>query len=227
MLREEFDDWAVLFDPDTGHGFGLNPTGVYLWKLLDGEHTLDVLLQEIRHSAEGVPDEARKHIGTFIDELIAEGLAGFDSTTFGLEFGLRNSADSGTPYPEKCSHPPLGAVSWVKGLTYEPPKLVDLRGGGCAARGDCVSGSQDSGSCSAGGGAGANCWTGSSPFYGCLNGPSAPGGRCCTGTSPAWASNCDLGNCPTRCPNCTTGGGMCQFGDGAGGNGICASGSGG
>jgi hypothetical protein len=25
MLREEFDDRAILFDPDTGHGFGLNP----------------------------------------------------------------------------------------------------------------------------------------------------------------------------------------------------------
>ena len=36
VLREEFDDWAILFDPDTGNAFGLNPTGVYLWKLLDG-----------------------------------------------------------------------------------------------------------------------------------------------------------------------------------------------
>ena len=25
VLREEFDDWAVLFDPDTGSGFGINP----------------------------------------------------------------------------------------------------------------------------------------------------------------------------------------------------------
>ena len=41
ILRQEFDDWAILFDLDTGYGFGLNPTGVYLWKLLDGEHTVD------------------------------------------------------------------------------------------------------------------------------------------------------------------------------------------
>ena len=45
MLREEFDDWAVLFDPDTGHGFGLNPMGVYLWKLLDGNHSIDALVE--------------------------------------------------------------------------------------------------------------------------------------------------------------------------------------
>jgi hypothetical protein len=30
LLREEFDDWAVLYDPDTGYGFGLNPTGSVL-----------------------------------------------------------------------------------------------------------------------------------------------------------------------------------------------------
>jgi hypothetical protein len=37
VLREEFDDWAILFDPDTGNAFGLNPTGVFIWKLLDGK----------------------------------------------------------------------------------------------------------------------------------------------------------------------------------------------
>ena len=36
VLREEFDDWAVLFDPDTGNAFGLSPVGVFVWKLLDG-----------------------------------------------------------------------------------------------------------------------------------------------------------------------------------------------
>jgi hypothetical protein len=34
------------FDPDTGRGFGLNPTGVYLWKILDGEHTIDGLVED-------------------------------------------------------------------------------------------------------------------------------------------------------------------------------------
>ncbi len=52
VLREEFDDWAVLFDPDTGRGFGLNPTGVYLWKLLDGGHPTDALPKKIRTYAD-------------------------------------------------------------------------------------------------------------------------------------------------------------------------------
>lgn len=35
VLHEEFDDWAILFDPDRGNAFGLNPTGIFVWKLLD------------------------------------------------------------------------------------------------------------------------------------------------------------------------------------------------
>ena len=27
VLREEFDDWAILFDPDTGNAFGLQSSG--------------------------------------------------------------------------------------------------------------------------------------------------------------------------------------------------------
>jgi SynChlorMet cassette protein ScmD len=89
VLREEFDDWAVLFNPDTGRGFGLSPTGVYLWKLLDGEHTTDDLLKEIRSYADDVSEEAREHVGAFIDELAAEGLVGFGSTGSGLPAGVK------------------------------------------------------------------------------------------------------------------------------------------
>jgi SynChlorMet cassette protein ScmD len=76
VLREEFDDWAILFDPDTGNAFGLNPTGVYLWKLLDGEHSLDDLLVRLRESADDVPDEVSDHVSEFVQELTNRGLAG-------------------------------------------------------------------------------------------------------------------------------------------------------
>ena len=76
VLREEFDDWAILFDPDTGNAFGLNPTGVYLWKLLDGTHTLDDMLVRLRESADEVPDEASDHVSEFVEELTKRGLAG-------------------------------------------------------------------------------------------------------------------------------------------------------
>ena len=78
VLREEFDDWAILFDPDTGNAFGLNPTGVYLWKLLDGTHTLDDMLVRLRESADDVPDEVSDHVSEFVEELTKRGLAGHE-----------------------------------------------------------------------------------------------------------------------------------------------------
>ena len=78
ILREEFDDWAVLFDPDTGHGFGLNPTGVYIWKLLDGQHSIDDMLTALRRGAEEVPQEAGEHLIAFVQELAEQSLAGWE-----------------------------------------------------------------------------------------------------------------------------------------------------
>jgi SynChlorMet cassette protein ScmD len=48
VLREELDDWAILFDPNTGEGFAINPVSAYIWKHLDGKHTVDSILKELR-----------------------------------------------------------------------------------------------------------------------------------------------------------------------------------
>ncbi len=78
VLREEFDDWAILFDPDTGHAFGLNPIGVFVWQRLDGQHTVEDIVSELRASCLEVPGEAGEHIREFIDNLLQNGLAGYE-----------------------------------------------------------------------------------------------------------------------------------------------------
>ncbi len=80
VLREEFDDWAILFDPDTGKAFGLNPTGVFVWKLLDGRHDAGAIAERVREEAEDVPEDAPKQIGDFIRNLEQQGLAGYERT---------------------------------------------------------------------------------------------------------------------------------------------------
>ena len=77
VFREEFDDWAILFDPDTGHAFGINPVSAFIWKLLDGKHTVGDILEELRHNCQEVPKEAETHIRKFIDDLMRNGLAGY------------------------------------------------------------------------------------------------------------------------------------------------------
>lgn len=81
VFREEFDDWAVLFDPDSGNAFGLNPVSVFIWKRLDGRNRLEDILKELRESAEGVPEEAEDHLKEFIGDLVKQGLAGYEIKT--------------------------------------------------------------------------------------------------------------------------------------------------
>ncbi len=80
ILREEFDDWAVLFDPDTAEGFALNPVGVLIWKQLDGTHTLDQIVAAVRSNCEEVPDDVQEHCRSFVEDLVKQGLAGYEVT---------------------------------------------------------------------------------------------------------------------------------------------------
>ena len=78
VLREEFDEWAVLYDPDSGDAYGLDPVGVFIWRLLDGEHTDEEILVELRRECEdGVPDQAPDHLKEFIEDLTSKGLVGY------------------------------------------------------------------------------------------------------------------------------------------------------
>lgn len=78
VLREEFDDWAILFDPDTGNAVGLNPVGVFVWKLLDGSNTMEEILKKLRERCENLPKEVEEHVRDFIKSLVERGLAGYE-----------------------------------------------------------------------------------------------------------------------------------------------------
>ena len=78
VLREEFDDWALLFHPDTGEALGVNPVGVFIWKHLDGKHSLAEIAAQISASFEAVPSEADAHVREFVEDLVRRGLAGYE-----------------------------------------------------------------------------------------------------------------------------------------------------
>jgi SynChlorMet cassette protein ScmD len=78
VLREEFDDWAILFDPDTGDGFGLNPVSVYIWKCLDGKHVIQDILKKLQENCEDVPENAEQEIEDFVEMLVEKGYAGYE-----------------------------------------------------------------------------------------------------------------------------------------------------
>jgi SynChlorMet cassette protein ScmD len=76
VLREEFDDWAVLFNPDTGDAYGLNPLGVFIWKQLNGKNSFDQILEKIKEKCRDVPAEAEDHLEKFVQQLTKKGMVG-------------------------------------------------------------------------------------------------------------------------------------------------------
>jgi SynChlorMet cassette protein ScmD len=78
VLREEFDDWAVLFNPDTADAVGTNPVGVAVWKLMDGKRSLEDIVSKIRNDFGDAPDAARDEIAAFVNTLADHGLVGLE-----------------------------------------------------------------------------------------------------------------------------------------------------
>lgn len=56
VLREEFDDWGVLFNSLTGDSLATGPVGVAIWKALDGRRTLADVASGIQAQFEATPD---------------------------------------------------------------------------------------------------------------------------------------------------------------------------
>ena len=82
VLREEFDDWAVLFDPDTAKAVGINPVGVAIWKLMDGERNLEKIVAEVKDSFADVPETAFEEVIAFVNNLAESGFVGYELQEF-------------------------------------------------------------------------------------------------------------------------------------------------
>ena len=74
-LREEFDDWALLFNPDTGKAVGLNPTGVTIWRCLADNKDLTGIIQSLTDEYDPLPEDPAEDIHSFCDQIIRLGYA--------------------------------------------------------------------------------------------------------------------------------------------------------
>ena len=76
VLRKEFDDWAVLFNPDSAEAVGINPVGVAIWELLAEDSSMDGIVKNIKKNFADVPGSAAQEIQTFIEDLAERGFVG-------------------------------------------------------------------------------------------------------------------------------------------------------
>jgi len=138
-LREDFDDWFVLFDPALDTGFGLNSVGTFIWKRLNGQNTVQDIMAELRSSCANMPDEAGSFVRDFIQYLVDRGLAGYE-----LQEGWAKTASEGgekkgqeqiewsIPVLTELGHRALNNVAaFVEGY---PNRMRGISGCGCACQ---------------------------------------------------------------------------------------------
>jgi SynChlorMet cassette protein ScmD len=74
-LREEFDDWALLFNPDTGKVVGLTPSAVTIWKCMTQGSSYEAIVTTIRDEFENTPQDPEEDIRNFFADTIRHGYA--------------------------------------------------------------------------------------------------------------------------------------------------------
>lgn len=78
LIRKELDNWAIIFDPDSNKSVCLNPVSVFVFERLDGKHTVEDIMKELRTECSDAPEDAEDSVNGFIDDLLRRGLAGYE-----------------------------------------------------------------------------------------------------------------------------------------------------
>jgi hypothetical protein len=83
VLREEFDGWAVLVNMDTGASVALNPTGIMVWRLIDGKRAVRDIVRIFKarfgfDSRTAGPDTVGDDVRNLLTILTEEGLVGYE-----------------------------------------------------------------------------------------------------------------------------------------------------
>ena len=78
VLREEADDWGILFDPDTGKSVALNPVAISMFKAMQKTQDINSIISIINEEYEEIPDTLEQDIVDLIETLAQDGFIGFE-----------------------------------------------------------------------------------------------------------------------------------------------------
>ena len=73
VLREEFENHSFLYDPDTGHTYGLNPVGALVWKSLDSGCAIGQIAQKLNGVFETGSSSVIEDLKVFLSDLKERG----------------------------------------------------------------------------------------------------------------------------------------------------------
>jgi len=77
VLREEADEWGILFDPDTGASVALNPIAISMFKAMQKSQSVEKVEEAVRNEYDEVPDTLTEDIAEFVESLAESGFIGF------------------------------------------------------------------------------------------------------------------------------------------------------
>ena len=69
VLREEFENQAFLYDPDTGNTYNLNPVGAFVWNCLDGRRSIDQIEEKLSGVFDTGSSSVIEDLETFLSNL--------------------------------------------------------------------------------------------------------------------------------------------------------------
>ena len=77
VLREEDEDGALLFNPDTNQVKVINPTGLFIWQQCDGKKGLAEIVKALVETYEDAPvDQITQDVQEFLDGMLQSGFIG-------------------------------------------------------------------------------------------------------------------------------------------------------
>ena len=78
VLREEADDWGILFDPDTGNSVVLNPVAISMFKAMRKTQDAAKVAAMIREEYDDVPETLESDFSELVENLARHGFIGFE-----------------------------------------------------------------------------------------------------------------------------------------------------
>ena len=72
MLASEINGEVVMMSIESGRYYGMNPTGVYIWKALENPLTVQDLLKHITDTFKLSEDQCRTEVLPFLEDMVKE-----------------------------------------------------------------------------------------------------------------------------------------------------------
>ena len=73
-LKQEYEDWGILFNTETNQGIVVNLVGMMIWEALGEGNDLAGITASLKNEFEDVPETLAEDVLEFLGELIQAGV---------------------------------------------------------------------------------------------------------------------------------------------------------